>query len=297
MARDASEPGASEPEASEPEASDVSEPSEPAVAHGSADAGPRADGGLREVLLVYGVAFLGTMALGAVRTGTVVDDLAQVGIALLFLGIPLHLARREKNGARRYGIDLSGLLEPLEESEPAEAGPLGLYDLFRALRRALPEGLREFGFALGLAAIVFPPFVVGFWIWHQPPHGYLFRLPPDLASFALAQFVLVGLPEEAFFRGFVHTRLHDYAGTKPDSIWTPRLVLGVPLSIPAWILGSALFALVHLASEPRLDELATFFPGLLFGWLRAKRGGIGAALSFHALSNLIAELLVRGWLT
>lgn len=293
-----------------PDASEREEPSAPALdarprgteagpsateaGPSTTEAGPSA---LREVLLVYGAAFLGTMALGAVRTGTVLDDLAQVGIALLFLGIPLHLARRETNGARRYGIDLSGLLEPLDEGESKEAGPLGLYDLFRALRRALPEGLRELGFALGLAAIVFPPFVVGFWIWHQPPHGYLFRMPPDFASFALAQFVLVGLPEEAFFRGFVHTRLHDYARTRPGSMWTPRRILGVELSIPAWILGSALFALVHLASEPRLDELATFFPGLLFGWLRARRGGIGAALAFHALSNLIAELLVRGWLT
>ena len=50
------------------------------------------------------------------------------------------------------------------------------------------------------------------------------------------------------------------------------------------------------AVEPRLDELATFFPGLLFGWLRARRDGIGAAVVLHALSNLFAETLVRGWL-
>jgi hypothetical protein len=62
------------------------------------------------------------------------------------------------------------------------------------------------------------------------------------------------------------------------------------------VLASTLFALVHLASDPRPDELATFFPGLVFGWLRARRGGIGAALSFHALSNILAEVLVRSWL-
>ena len=42
--------------------------------------------------------------------------------------------------------------------------------------------------------------------------------------------------------------------------------------------------------------VAVFFPGLLFGWLRARRGGIGAAIAVHALSNVLAELLVRGWL-
>lgn len=253
---------------------------------------------LREVLLVYAAVFLLTMLLASVRTATALDDLAQVGIALSFLGIPLVLARREKNGARRYGIDLSGLLEPNDDGPtPDAAGPLGLFDLLRALRRALPDGLRELGFAFAIAAVVFPPFVVGFWFWHQPPHGFGVRIPPDFASFAIAQFVLVGLPEEAFFRGFVQTRLGDYARVQPQGMWSPRRVLGVELSVPAWILSAVLFALVHLASEPRLDELATFFPGLLFGWMRQKRDGIGAALAFHALSNLIAEILVRGWLS
>ena len=59
---------------------------------------------------------------------------------------------------------------------------------------------------------------------------------------------------------------------------------------------AALFALVHLATEPHPAKLAVFFPGLLFGWLRAWRGGIGAAIVFHALSNVLAEILVRGWL-
>ncbi|MCC6875407.1 MAG: CPBP family intramembrane metalloprotease, partial [Sandaracinaceae bacterium] len=38
------------------------------------------------------------------------------------------------------------------------------------------------------------------------------------------------------------------------------------------------------------------FPGLLFGWMRARRGGIGAALVLHALSNVLADVLERGWL-
>ena len=36
---------------------------------------------------------------------------------------------------------------------------------------------------------------------------------------------------------------------------------------------------------------------LLFGLIRARRGGIGAALVFHALCNLLSEVLTRGWLS
>ncbi len=240
---------------------------------------------LREVLVVYGAAFLGTMALGAVDTGSALDDVAQVGIALLFLGLPLWIARREPHGARRFGIDLSGVLEPEDdESLPS------------ALRRALPSALRELGVALLLALVIFPPFVVGFALWYGPTRAFGLALAPDFASFAIAQFVLVGLPEEAFFRGYAQTRLHDFGRARGGALWTPRRILGADLAIAPWILSAILFALVHLASEPRLDELATFFPGLVFSWLRARRGGIGAAICFHALSNILAEILVGGWL-
>jgi len=248
---------------------------------------------MREVLAAYALVFAGTAALGAIRTGTWLDDLAQVGIAMLFLGVPLRLARREPDGAARYGIALGGLLEPEEDGQPA--GPFGLFELGRVLRRAAPDALREFGVAALLALVIFPPFAVGFWLWHAPTRDFALRFSPDFGSFVLAQFLLVGLPEEAFFRGFVQTRLTDHAEAR-GGLWAPRRILGATLSIPALLLGSALFALVHLASEPRPDELATFFPGLVFGWLRAKRGGIGAALTFHALSNVLAEVLVRSWL-
>ena len=38
-------------------------------------------------------------------------------------------------------------------------------------------------------------------------------------------------------------------------------------------------------------RLATFFPGLLFGWLRARTGGVAAPAVAHALSNLLVLFL------
>jgi membrane protease YdiL (CAAX protease family) len=244
---------------------------------------------LREVLLVFAAVTAGTAVLGALRGVPYAGDLVHLGVAALFLGGALRLARREPDGARRFGIDLAGILEPIAEDDTRPAGPLGLYDLGRSLRAALPSALRETGFALALCAIIFPPFIAGFWLWYRPAHGYSWQWPPDLASFALTQVVLVGLPEEAFFRGYVQTRLGDHFTARTK-------LLGTEVSVPALVIQAALFAIVHLATEMNVEKLAIFFPGLAFGWIRARRGGIGASIAFHAACNIIAEILTYGWL-
>ncbi len=162
-------------------------------------------------------------------------------------------------------------------------------ELLGALRDALPVALRETGVALGVVALVFPPFALAFHFWHGPAHAFVLRWPADLASFALAQVVVVALPEEALFRGFVQTRLSDAF---------PRTVrlLGTDVSPVALLLQAALFGLMHYAVDLAPERLAVAFPALLFGWLRAWRGGIGAAILVHAMSNVYADILVRGWL-
>jgi membrane protease YdiL (CAAX protease family) len=244
---------------------------------------------LREVIVVYAVVAVITAVLGAIRGMPWAADIASLGIAALFLGTPLAMARRVPGGAARLGIELGGLLDPPDTADPRPSGPFGVYDLARTIDAALPDAIRETAFALGLAAIIFPPFVVGFFLWHGPSHAFAFHLAPDFGSFVISQFVLVGLPEEALFRGYVQTRLGDHFTR------TTR-VLGTDVSLPALVIQAALFALVHLATEPSAEKLAVFFPGLLFGWMRARRGGIGASIVFHAASNIIAEILVTGWL-
>jgi len=237
---------------------------------------------LREVFATYGVAFLGTAALGfASPLHPWLGELAAVGTALLFFALALRAARKERGGAERFGIDLGHVID---------AGDAPDEGILRALCKALPSGLREAGVAFALAALVFPPFIVGFYFWHQPARPFHLSAPGDLASFVVGQFLMVALSEEAFFRGFVQTRLHD--------AWKPnRVVFGAHLNVRVILMQSVLFALVHIATGWQLDRLATFFPGLVFGWLRARRGGIGAALCFHALCNILADFLVRGWLS
>jgi uncharacterized protein len=66
-------------------------------------------------------------------------------------------------------------------------------------------------------------------------------------------------------------------------------VLGARLG-PGFLATQALFALGHLVVlQPW--RVATFFPGLLFGWLRARTGSVAAPVLVHALANLFIKTL------
>jgi membrane protease YdiL (CAAX protease family) len=107
------------------------------------------------------------------------------------------------------------------------------------------------------------------------------RIPPGFALAALVQFLAVALPEELFYRGWMQTAW----GRQGPS----RMVLGAPIG-PGFLATQALFAAGHLVSLQPL-RLATFFPALLFGWLRARTGGVVAPAVAHTLSNLLVLLL------
>ncbi|HEX5657288.1 MAG TPA: MrtC family glutamic-type intramembrane protease [Polyangiales bacterium] len=229
----------------------------------------------RELALVYAAAAAVTLFVSH-TPGVLVAMYGHLLLAGAFLWLALHMARREGESARRYGIDLAGLLE-------------GDAALASTIVKALPTMLRELGVALLVACVVFPPFVLAFWLWHQPPHPFTFHPPSDPLDFVLTHLIAIALPEEALFRGYFQTRLSD--------LWPVRIrVLGAELNPRALVWQAGLFALLHFLVGFSPLRLAVFFPGLLFGWLRARRDGIGAAVWFHAFCNLLAEVLSRGYL-
>jgi membrane protease YdiL (CAAX protease family) len=222
---------------------------------------------LRELLSAYACTAAITL-LVTYAPGAWVQELGQLGLGAAFLFGALWLAREQPGGARAYGIDLSGLLEPRREATgEVEA-------LAPAVRRALAELVAELRVALVTAALVFPPFVAGYALLRSGGHPFTLHLPRSPVEFALGQLIVVALPEEALFRGYFQTRLAALGG--------PRVRL----------LG---FALLHVLVGLQPARASVFFPGLLFGWLRARRGGIGAAVWFHALCNVLADLLARGY--
>jgi membrane protease YdiL (CAAX protease family) len=209
-------------------------------------------------------------------------------VAALFVFTAIRCAERLPGGLARYRLALGGVLTP--EPERERSGLLGAaLDLASALVRALPSALRELAVALGVCALVFPPFVVGFYLWHTPAHPFLFIPHSQLSSYVLTQIVVVGLPEEMFFRGYLQGRLED---AFPQRF---RL-LGASISPPAWLAQAALFGLLHFVVDLHPARLLVFFPALLFGWLASLRAGIGAAVFVHAACNLLSDLLARGWL-
>lgn len=201
-------------------------------------------------------------------------EIAPTLIAGAFLFTALEKARREEGGAARFGIDLGGLLAPREEA----GAPL-------ALARSAS---REIAVALALAAVTFVPYGFAYAAYHAPGRALSLEGVTIPASFVAGQIIVVALPEEAFFRGFIQTRLCDAFPAK-------RALFGIAaLSLPALFTQAALFALVHVLVQPDPARLSVFFPGLLFGALRAWRGGIGAAIVYHAASNVFAEVLFQG---
>ena len=128
-----------------------------------------------------------------------------------------------------------------------------------------------------MAAIAVPFFFVWRFWWDPKLSFSLGMRPAELGNEVLGQVLVIALPEEAFYRGYVQSRL--------DEAWAPRWnVLGATVG-PGLVATAAIFALGHLATVQLPARLAVFFPALLFGWLRARTGGIGASVCFHATCN------------
>ena len=193
-----------------------------------------------------------------------------VGVAFLAMTWWLVL-RGDEAVIRAHGLSLGGLLEP------------------RALdpRRLARDAAVALAYVVPLLLLAFPLFWVGYKLFWHVRGSFVFRWPPSPFDAVAGQFVVIALPEEAFFRGYLQTEL--------ELAWPRKWrVLGADLGL-GWIASAALFAVGHFLTIPRPARLAVFFPALVFGWLRARTRGVGAGILFHALCNLFASTLGRGY--
>ncbi|MBI4238694.1 MAG: CPBP family intramembrane metalloprotease [Deltaproteobacteria bacterium] len=146
-----------------------------------------------------------------------------------------------------------------------------------SLRRALTVFLI-------VAAIVFPLYLVAAHGWQTSVVGLQWRsfIAPSWTD-VVTQLVFVALPEEFFFRGYLQSTL--------DRVFrVPWRICGVRLGW-AWILTAVIFAAAHSVVHLAWWHFAILFPGLLFGYLRARTGGLVAPILFHAACNIVAQVV------
>jgi membrane protease YdiL (CAAX protease family) len=208
------------------------------------------------------------------------------------------------------GANLHAAIAFLFLASPAVAARLSVrdFDYTQAGLRLDPvgTGARVLGVVVAITAVLF---VAAFLLYygvvcaalHSPRFGALvdlinpqcvhwrglggvrWRLPDDFLLGAATQLLVVAVPEELFFRGYLQGRL--------DQRWAPRWRLFQAQLGPGWLAGAALFALGHVLVDFNPGRLAVFFPGLVFGWLRARTGALAAGVVYHAFCNLYSDLL------
>ena len=207
-----------------------------------------------EVTLVFGFVIGICKILSVFRAVPFIAQTLPVWAAALFLYVPLFLLYRTRTRHEEWGITL----------------------------RRFPLSVKMF---LASSLLFLPAYALLFWFyrswWFHLPVRIDF--PHDWALLLLYHLLCVALPEEVFYRGYIQSRL-----TRPFPPTVNLLSAKVGF---AWVYTALLFALGHYIISLRPESLATFFPGLLFGWLRARTGSIAASTAFHALCNATVLVL------
>jgi len=239
------------------------------------DVSPAARAAGREALIAWAV--VAGLVAALVRIDITLPAIGHLGsalVAVLFLYMPVAVAWRRQEQLEDYGF----------RAEPVK------------------RGLVTAGVAV---AVIFPLFVGGYIAFyevacksdalaHLVPRGMCVRyvglsglhapeLSLGLLEFCAVQLVVVALPEELFFRGML---LHLLEQRFPPK----RRVLGGGIGW-ALVLSAAAFAIIHLPKDGDPRALATFFPGLLFGWMRSATRSILASTVTHGCSNILIRLL------
>ncbi len=146
----------------------------------------------------------------------------------------------------------------------------------------MPQGI---GFHVVVSIAIFVPYLIGHALLASMFWGARFQptMPEDMGWAVLQHVFLIALPEEVFFRGYLQTQI-DRASTRR---WR---VLGAEVGV-GWVASSVLFGACHIFNGGPA-RLVTAFPGLWYGWLRARTGNVWVPALYHAASNLLMKFMV-----
>jgi hypothetical protein len=238
---------------------------------------------------LYTYAFVALAVAALVQIDVTLPAVGHVGSALvsvLFLYAPMIVLGRRQEDLYDYGFRAEPIRRGVVTASVVMAivfplfvgGYLVFYEVAchsKLLAHLVPRGMcAQYG---GLDA------------WHWPRWSWSLdtEQPKVLsAGFVLVQMLVVALPEELFFRGFLLGLLEKRFPPK-------RRVLGGGVGL-ALVLSALAFAIIHIPKEGDPRNLATFFPGLVFGWMRSATGSILASTVTHGASNILVRVLQLG---
>ena len=198
-------------------------------------------------------------------------------VALVFIAIPFHVSWKRGEDMSVFGFTM----DPVRKSIVYAAGVvLIVFPLFLGGFVLFYDVVCADSAPHWMSKLALPGFCARWDGWgglHAPALGWRFF------EVAFVQIAVVALPEELFFRGFIHKYCEEALPPR-------RRFLGGGIGW-AVVISSALFAVGHLAVGLDPHRLAVFFPGLMFGWLRSATGSIFAGVIAHAASNLLIDIL------
>lgn len=232
-----------------------------------------------EALLAFAGATAAVAALYHLgRAWPLVGDYLQALVAVVFLYVPATMAWRRGRDLREYGFTV----RPAGRAAAFGLGvPLVVFPLFLVVFVVFYDQICAASSATW-RALAPPGLCRRFLGWEGLEHP---RLPPGFAESAFTQLIVVALPEELFFRGYLLARLEEVFPAR-------RRLLGGGVGL-ALLVSALLFALGHVLVDLDPRRFAVFFPGLLFGWMRSATGSIAAGVLAHASANLYIDALHR----
>ena len=132
---------------------------------------------------------------------------------------------------------------------------------------------------LAVNILVFPLFISAFYVFASIKGlpDIALDLPSSFAGMALFHLLYVSIPEEFFFRGYFQKRIHDMLQKHSGD-----MKAYVPV-----LLSALLFSFSHFVLSPGVLALLTFFPALVFGYLRKYTGSLIAPVIFHWECNML----------
>ena len=143
----------------------------------------------------------------------------------------------------------------------------------------------------GVASFLMIPFIIFssnynqrviiFNIFKNPLSGCIYFI----ISFAFA-FLIMGLPEEFFFRGFLQSRFSKVIKSEWKSIVITSFLFGL-YHLPNLFLNNSSLTYGHIAMSIIIALTEQGFVGILFGIIWAKTHNLSACIFLHSLINVL----------